>query len=203
MFDPARPLNRELMCYQYISPSLNLSEEECREKFFEFYEEKFRAPAEIRDLPREERRARLKQELVLREELWSYFYHHEGDGLEDGLMWDLLEVQGSNHTLFVHASTNFESVLDIVNYNHMILDGLTGVLDNLEKPKSDARPDYWQQPLNFLGYKLVKWFQLILNVFFLFFWTIFYVLSYPFAELWYLRFYRYELQKAFSDSRPW
>lgn len=206
MFDPARTLPRELMCYQYVSPSLNFSRKEFNGKFLEFYEETYRDPAEIRDLPRKDRHQRLKQEVVLQEELWSYFYHHEGEGLEKGYAWDLLEVQGLNHTLFVHASTNFESVLDIVNYNHMILDGLTGVLDELEKPKSDVRPEYWQQPHLYLGNKATNWYRRILNVIFTIFWVIFYVVSYPFAELWYLRFYRYELQKAFQTpdlGSPW
>ena len=65
--------------------------------------------------------------MILHEKAWTYYTHYEAKGLLDGNLWKILDIQGENNTFFVHASTNFESVLDIVNYNHMILDGLSGI----------------------------------------------------------------------------
>ena len=64
--------------------------------------------------------------MIIHEKAWTYYTHYEEKGLLDGYLWRILDIQGNSNTLFVHASTNFESVLDIVNYNHMLLDGLTG-----------------------------------------------------------------------------
>ena len=65
--------------------------------------------------------------MIRHEKAWTYYTHYNAKGLLKANPWKILDLQGDNNTFFVHASTNFESVLDIVNYNHMLLDGLSGI----------------------------------------------------------------------------
>jgi len=47
---------------------------------------------------------------------WEYFYQFTQKDLEEGKPWRLLQRQGQNSTFYVHASTRFESVLDVIMY---------------------------------------------------------------------------------------
>ena len=95
----------------------------------------------------------------MKQQAWTYHTHYENAGLTKGKLWDILELQGNNKTLFVHASTNFESVLDLVNYNNMILDGIEGKLDDMLKPDADTRPDQWERPRAYLINNHTQWIK--------------------------------------------
>jgi hypothetical protein len=59
---------------------------------------------------------------VLEQVPWAYFWHFGAQDIEGGLPWDLLELQGRHKTWYLGASSSFESVNDVVNYNLMMLD---------------------------------------------------------------------------------
>lgn len=50
-----------------------------------------------------------------------YFDHYSQENLQAQLPWNLLDLQGQNKTLYVHASTCFESALDCWGYANMLL----------------------------------------------------------------------------------
>eukprot|EP00924_Labyrinthula_sp_SR-Ha-C_P003467 augustus_masked-scaffold_15-processed-gene-10.66-mRNA-1 protein AED:0.35 eAED:0.57 QI:0/-1/0/1/-1/1/1/0/1160 len=187
--DPMRESPREKMFYQYASPNAKITEEEFMKKSDEYLKSH-------PDLgPPEDMK-------MLKAQAWTYFTHYEGDALRNGLLWDVTDIQGQNSTFFVHASTNFESVLDIVNYNNMIFEGASGGLNTAVKPESDARPEEYQRPQQFLlnvnNSTIRTAIRFLMNGLILILWTIFYVISYPLAEGFYLRLGRYQLQKAFK-----
>ena len=55
-----------------------------------------------------------------------YFNHYDVKQVRQGENWDLVDLQGKNSTIFVHASTCFESVLHCYQYFEYLLE---------EKPK--------------------------------------------------------------------
>eukprot|EP00924_Labyrinthula_sp_SR-Ha-C_P016402 augustus_masked-scaffold_6-processed-gene-2.46-mRNA-1 protein AED:0.26 eAED:0.41 QI:0/-1/0/1/-1/1/1/0/868 len=136
--DPLRDIPREKMCYQYYAPQFKSTEEERKKKCEQFFNSQKTDMGKYDTLEN------------VREKDFTYFTHFEGRGFREGKLWDLLDRQGKNNTFFVHASNNFESVLDIVNYNNILVDGITGLLNSTQKPLSDARPEFYQRPWNFV-----------------------------------------------------
>lgn len=204
-YDPTKGSPREKMCYQYVSP--NHTKRYGHDKildnqyidFMQQHTEYFNGEKLSKDMI-------LK--LTKQSKGWTYYTHFEREGLTKGLLWKILDLQGKNNTLFVHASTNFESVLDIVNYNHMLLDGLQGRLEDFITPETDTRPEPWQRPQAYLANQLIirRTIRYVLNFFIFTLWSIWYVISYPFAEGIYLRYQRYKLQEAFQTPElgsPW
>jgi predicted NAD/FAD-dependent oxidoreductase len=51
----------------------------------------------------------------------EYFWKFDGDALREGYPWRLLDLQGTNRTLYIGASACFESVNDVVAYNRALL----------------------------------------------------------------------------------
>lgn len=58
--------------------------------------------------------------------VWPYFPRFRAEGLRAGYPWRLLEMQGENRTWYAGSSCIFESVHDVVNYNHALLDRVLG-----------------------------------------------------------------------------
>ncbi|CAJ1390134.1 unnamed protein product [Effrenium voratum] len=58
---------------------------------------------------------------TLRQYPWPYFHHFPQEAVQEGKVWDLLEMQGQRKTWWIGASACFESVHDVTNYNLMIL----------------------------------------------------------------------------------
>jgi len=52
---------------------------------------------------------------------WPYFHHFPQDAISAGLPWNLVDMQGSQKTWWLGASSSFESVHDVTNYNLMVL----------------------------------------------------------------------------------
>jgi len=52
---------------------------------------------------------------------WPYFPRFDAKGLSEGLPWKILELQGQRNTIFTGSSVCFESALDCVAYNLMLL----------------------------------------------------------------------------------
>ncbi len=50
----------------------------------------------------------------------DYFHHFDSDGLKSKLPWRLLGIQGANRTVYVSASTCFESVLQCWQYQDLL-----------------------------------------------------------------------------------
>jgi hypothetical protein len=59
---------------------------------------------------------------ILKAVTTPYFDHFSNPDLVAELPWKLLQMQGERHTLYVHASTCFESVLDCWAYSNMLLE---------------------------------------------------------------------------------
>ena len=52
---------------------------------------------------------------------WPYFPRFKQEGIQNGLPWDLIDLQGERRTLWLGGSACFESVLDITAYNLQML----------------------------------------------------------------------------------
>jgi len=63
----------------------------------------------------------IKDIAIKEQKVWDYFYHFEQEEINQGYPWKILEIQGKNRTLYAGASTCFESVNDVINYNLMML----------------------------------------------------------------------------------
>merc|ERR1719291_230546 len=53
---------------------------------------------------------------------WPYFWHFGAKDIAAGKPWELLDLQGRHKMWYLGASSSFESINDIVNYNLMLLD---------------------------------------------------------------------------------
>eukprot|EP00924_Labyrinthula_sp_SR-Ha-C_P013281 augustus_masked-scaffold_45-processed-gene-1.127-mRNA-1 protein AED:0.47 eAED:0.47 QI:0/-1/0/1/-1/1/1/0/921 len=206
--DPLKDTPREKMCYQYIAPSKKYNEKKLKQLLDD--KQKLFFNKQTTDM------GTYDQQEHLETKAWTYFTHFEGDDMDKGSLWNLIDLQGKNNTFFVHASNNFESVLDIVNYNNMILDGLTGQLDSFLKPETDYRPEEYQRPSAFLVIvqniqvfewivkvfewivKVFEWSIKGLDLFLAILYWVFCIFSHPFAELTWLRNQRYKLQVDFK-----
>lgn len=56
----------------------------------------------------------------------DYFDHFGPKHLEEGRPWDILNLQGQKNTIYVHASTCFESVLHCWQYANLLFDARHG-----------------------------------------------------------------------------
>ena len=148
--DPVRGELREQMSYQWVENDKDLPLPDLDQKFHEWAVATFGSR---------------KNYDLLQCKTWTYFQHFDRTGLALQAPWNVLELQGRNRTLFVHASNYFESVLDIVNYNNMLVDGLSGKLNELGHPKSDAKPLYYQTDYwNIVYSKFLKYFFVLLDI---------------------------------------
>lgn len=64
---------------------------------------------------------------VLDQYPFPYFFHFPRAAVDAGMPWDLVNLQGKSKTWYLGASTCFESVHDVTNYNLMILKKYLGV----------------------------------------------------------------------------
>ncbi len=186
--DPARGDLREQMAYQWVENDKNAPLSYFDNKFHQWAMDKFGVE---------------KNYKVLTSPLWVYFQRYDRQGLKKLLPWKLLELQGRNRTLFVHASTFFESVLDIMNYNNMLVDGLSGQLNLLQHPESDKKPLYYQSDHWHTYYnRFTRAIFTVLNVILGTIWTILYL---PFSLILgttLIRYQRLRLQQAFKTENP-
>jgi Flavin containing amine oxidoreductase len=53
---------------------------------------------------------------------WPYFPHFNNEALEEGFLWDLLDMQGEQKTWWIGASASLDTTHNVINYNRMILD---------------------------------------------------------------------------------
>eukprot|EP00924_Labyrinthula_sp_SR-Ha-C_P016373 snap_masked-scaffold_6-processed-gene-1.35-mRNA-1 protein AED:0.91 eAED:0.91 QI:0/-1/0/1/-1/1/1/0/1196 len=193
--DPARDIVREKLIYQYIGPGNKVEGKELQAKFRTFFNDYRPDMGRYEDI----------KEIC--HSSWTYFTHFGRKGLLQGDLWNLAEMQGENNTYFVHASSHFESIHHLMNYNKMIFAGLTGQLTGFEKPNDDKTIEEYQRVENFflnpkvypiLGH-LYTAFTWLLNVL----WTIFYVISFPYMELYAFRTKRQqELKTSGADFVP-
>ena len=63
---------------------------------------------------------------IIRQYPWPYFHHFEQEAIQEGMPWDLFEMQGERKTWWIGASACFESVHDVTNYNLMLLSKYMG-----------------------------------------------------------------------------
>jgi hypothetical protein len=67
---------------------------------------------------------------------WYYFPHFPQAAVQEGAPWKLLELQGKQGMFFAGSSCCFESVLDVMAYNDLLLENFI-----LKKHKR------WPQPV--------------------------------------------------------
>eukprot|EP00924_Labyrinthula_sp_SR-Ha-C_P016418 augustus_masked-scaffold_6-processed-gene-2.39-mRNA-1 protein AED:1.00 eAED:1.00 QI:0/-1/0/0/-1/1/1/0/1232 len=178
--DPNRDVVREKLVYQYVAPGKRIGEHDLDNKFQDFFD-KYRP-----DMGTYE-----KIKKIFSFEC-TYFTHFGRKSLLKGNMWNLLERQGLNNTFFVHASSHFESVHHLMNYNKMMLAGLTGQLKGFEKPNDDKTIEEYERVENFflnplsygaIGFLIAFCFSTFCN----FLWSTYYIVSYPYMEYYSLR----------------
>jgi hypothetical protein len=186
--DPVRGELREQMSYQWVENDKHLPLEDLDKKFHEWAVERFGSRDNYE---------------CLQHPTWTYFQRFDRQGLALQAPWNVLELQGRNRTLFVHASNYFESVLDIVNYNNMLVDGLSGKLNELRHPMSDTKPLYYQTEYWDIVYnKLTKYFLVFLDIVLGTIWTVLYAITRPILAVTLVRWLRCRLQKAFKTENP-
>jgi len=206
--DPLQYGLREQMAYQYAESGRDLTLKAFNEKFEEWTRSKLGTNGCHFD--------------IIKEQHWNYFMRYDMNGVKEAMPWRILELQGKHNTMFVHASTFFESVLDIVNYNNMIVDGLSGKLNSLTSPPRftykpvgtlGAIPESERVPLRWLRtpyfyetdhYKIVynrftRLFLSGLNLVLNSAWTLFYIPMYPILSI-LSRRRRYVTQKQFKTQ---
>jgi len=130
--DPLQYGLREQMAYQYAENGRHLTLKAFDEKFEDWCRSKLGTSGCHYD--------------IIKEQHWNYFMRYDMNGVKEAMPWRILELQGKHNTLFVHGSTFFESVLDIINYNNMIIDGLCGKLNSLT-----SQPRFSYKPAGTLG----------------------------------------------------
>ncbi|KJC46364.1 hypothetical protein UP09_13070 [Bradyrhizobium sp. LTSP885] len=186
--DPVRGQVREQMAYQWVANDRHLPLEDVDRKFHEWAVDQFGAQANYE---------------VLQHKTWTYFQRFDRIGLAAKAPWNVLELQGRNRTLFVHASNYFESVLDIVNYNNMLVDGLSGKLNGWQHPASDPKPFYYQTDHWRIFYnRFVKYGLMALDIVLGTIWTVLYIPIRPILALTLIRWQRLQLQKSFKTANP-
>lgn len=62
---------------------------------------------------------------ILLQKAWGYFPHFENEALVKEFPWKILDLQGKRNTIFIGSSVCFESALDQVAYNLMLLSKMT------------------------------------------------------------------------------
>merc|ERR1712176_1015653 len=87
---------------------------------------------------------------VLEQIPWPYFWHFNHADIASGKPWELLEMQGKLKTWYLGASSSFESINDIVNYNLMLLDK-SAFKGFTIKPINEYGKDISVQPLDALS----------------------------------------------------
>merc|ERR1719245_526622 len=202
--DPLQYGLREQMAYQWAENGRHLTLKAFNEKF----EEWSRSKLGTFDCHYK----------ILKEQHWNYFMRYDMNGVKAGLPWKLLELQGKHNTLFVHASTFFESVLDIINYNNMIVDGLSGKLNSITSPPrftyTGVIPDAERVPYSWLRrpyfyetdhYKIMynrftRLFLSGLNLGLNSVWALLYIPLYPILNLFVFRRQRYKYQKQMNTA---
>ena len=186
--DPVRGELREQMSYQWVENDKDLPLPDIDRKFHEWAVAIFGSS---------------KNYDFLQSKTWTYFQRFDRVGLTLQAPWNVLELQGRNRTLFVDASNFFESVLDIVNYNNMLVDGLSGKLNELGHPKSDTKPLYYQTDYWNIAYnKFLKYLFVLLDIVIGIVWTVLYVITRPILAYTLVRWLRYNLQTAFKTANP-
>ena len=202
--DPARGDRREQMAYQYVENGRPMADEELDSRFQAWARAELGAAgkAGIGTKPGPNDGATGNYEVLETSPTWSYFQRFDREGLLAEAPWKIMELQGKNRTLFVHASTFFESVLDIVNYNAMVVSGLSGEIDGMSHPESDKKPPYWKSEHWRIFYNPVTRAALTaLDVAIGVPWTLGYAVLRPILEP-LVRLSRKNLQTAFRTADP-
>jgi len=102
---------REQMCYQFDTRAMETMDAGALDKFL----------AEQNGYRKQFLDARVGPADIWQTENFRYFYHYSPEFIEKGYPWRILERQGKRRTIYVHASVLFESVLDIIHYETMLL----------------------------------------------------------------------------------
>lgn len=79
------------------------------------------APTVLEKFKEELEKQQVKDVTILRQFPWPYFHHFSGEAIQQGMPWDLVQLQGQHKTWWIGASASFESVHDVTNYNLMLL----------------------------------------------------------------------------------
>ena len=53
--------------------------------------------------------------------VWKYFPHFSTDDAADGILWDILELQGKYKMWYIGSSVSFESLKSVIEYNKLLL----------------------------------------------------------------------------------
>ena len=58
---------------------------------------------------------------VMQMKTWRYFPRYDNKALRDGVLWDILRLQGQYGMWYIGSSVCFESVKSVIEYNELIL----------------------------------------------------------------------------------
>jgi len=103
------PVHQKYIAYQFLDSDVKLEDSALEKLFF----------GSLNDRG-------VKHVNVIERKNWNYFYHFSKEGIAAGYPWEILEMQGTNKTMYAGASACFESVNDVLNYNIMLLNRFMG-----------------------------------------------------------------------------
>ena len=66
---------------------------------------------------------------IVKQKTWEYFPRFSTQEMATGVLWDILEMQGSRRTWFAGSSVIFESVKSVLEYNKLLVSKMTNVTD--------------------------------------------------------------------------
>lgn len=84
------------------------------------------APEVLHHFQQELAKQQVTNVTILRQYPWPYFHHFGQAAIQEGMPWDLFEMQGERKTWWIGASASFESVHDVTNYNMELLSKYMG-----------------------------------------------------------------------------
>ncbi len=61
---------------------------------------------------------------IIEQKIWPYFSHFDQEGINKGYPWEIIKMQGMKKTWYAGASCVFESVDDVFEYNHKLINHL-------------------------------------------------------------------------------
>jgi len=57
---------------------------------------------------------------ILESRTWNYFPRFDQEGLNNRYPWRIIDMQGTNKTWYAGSSACFESIEDVISYNHLL-----------------------------------------------------------------------------------
>ncbi len=68
-----------------------------------------------------------KSVAIVKHEIWKYFPHFPDEDIVNGVLWDILNMQGEKKMWYIGSSVSFESLKSVIEYNKLLVSKMTAV----------------------------------------------------------------------------